>query len=107
MKTEERYDMTASPPTATTVEPASSEMYEFLSVHTTIKLTTQVYIYVLFIITTCFDPCGSSSGDRINLSESNTIVTESFVRLTDMDPCECARRLCFKKLLLHSKVTDM
>jgi hypothetical protein len=31
--------------------------------------------YVVFIITICFDPCVSSSGDRINLSESNTTVT--------------------------------
>jgi hypothetical protein len=70
-------------------------MYEVLSVNTTIKLTIQVHVYVVFIIITCFDPCGSSSGDGINSSESNTIGTESFVRLTDMDPCECAGRRKF------------
>jgi hypothetical protein len=70
-------------------------MYELISVNTTIKLTIQVYVYAVFIITTCFDPCGSSSGDRINSSESDTIVTESLVRLTDMDTCERARRHMF------------
>jgi hypothetical protein len=61
-------------------------MYEFSSVNTTI----QMYVYVVFIVTTCFDPYGSSSGEGINSSESNTAVTETFVRLTHTDPCECA-----------------
>jgi hypothetical protein len=39
-------------------------MYEFLSVNTTIKLTIQVYVYLVFIITTCFDPDDDPQGSK-------------------------------------------
>jgi hypothetical protein len=47
-------------------------MYKFLTINTAINKVNNTGVCLRG-----FDPCGSSSGDRINSSESNTIVIES------------------------------